>query len=251
MRVATQPRPDLARSVLPSGLLRALEQLFASSLDQVMLVGGTALAGYYAGHRRSGDLDLFTRSDFDQRATILAVRALVEIGAEIFDSRQSGQYFHCSARLNGHLFTIDVVLDRQLFEVGSFHQLDSGVQLASFDTLLATKAATLVSRCSEKDLFDLLWILAQTEIELPELIERGRRIDSGLNEESLLISLNGAVLSEDACAFAIAPEDSPRRVLQQVTALRDELLASLSSMLHQRAPTPLGRTLRKIRKWSR
>ncbi|MFH1810570.1 MAG: nucleotidyl transferase AbiEii/AbiGii toxin family protein [Pseudomonadota bacterium] len=231
--------------------MRALEHVFSKNPGEVMLVGGTALAGFYAGHRRSDDLDLFTRSEFDQRATLLAVRSLAEIGAELLDARQSAQYFHASARLDGHLFTIDVVLDPQLFEVGGFHVLEGGLHVASLDTLLCTKAATLVSRCSEKDLFDLLWIMAHVELTLPQLIERGRRVDSGLDEEALLISLNGARLSEDACGFGVAAEDTPRRVLQQVSELRGELLSSLSADLHKRPSPPLGKTVQKIRTWSK
>ena len=216
-----------------------------------MLVGGTALAGFYAGHRRSDDLDLFTRSEFDQKATVLAVRSLGEAGAELVDTRQSAQFFHTSARLDGHLFTVDVVLDPQLFEIGAFHSLDGGLHVASLETLLCTKAATLVSRCSEKDLFDLLWILAHVEMTFVELIRCGRRIDSGLDEESLLVSLSGASLAEDACGFGVAPEDTSRKVFQQVSTLRDELLASLSAQLHQQPSSPLAETIRKIRTWSR
>ena len=48
-----------------------------------MLVGGTALAGYYAGHRRSDDLDLFVRDEAACRAAVLAVKSLVTLGAGI------------------------------------------------------------------------------------------------------------------------------------------------------------------------
>ena len=60
MGLARKPESGLAAEVLPPPLYRALTHVFAQGIDGAMLVGGTALAGYYAGHRRSDDLDLFT-----------------------------------------------------------------------------------------------------------------------------------------------------------------------------------------------
>ena len=73
MAMGDQPDLSLARRVLPAPLLRALQHVFAQGLSGCMLVGGTALAGFYAGHRRSDDLDLFTETGEDQSAAVLAV----------------------------------------------------------------------------------------------------------------------------------------------------------------------------------
>ena len=62
METVRQPDSSLAAQILPPPLYRALTHLSAQDLNGVMLVGGTALAGYYAGHRRSDDLDLFTEA---------------------------------------------------------------------------------------------------------------------------------------------------------------------------------------------
>ena len=78
MEDTERPSLDLARTVLPHGLLKALEFIAESSSADTMLVGGTALAGFYAGHRRSEDLDLFCKSDEAFIATRLAVKALRE-----------------------------------------------------------------------------------------------------------------------------------------------------------------------------
>lgn len=59
MELATLPRAELAARFLPAPLWRGLSHVFAQGLSDTMLVGGTALAGFYAGHRRSDDLDLF------------------------------------------------------------------------------------------------------------------------------------------------------------------------------------------------
>ena len=68
-----QPDAELAKRVLPAQLHAALAHVFAQGIRDRMLVGGTAIAGYYAGHRRSDDLDLFVRDAKAHRATVLAV----------------------------------------------------------------------------------------------------------------------------------------------------------------------------------
>ena len=60
--------------MLPFPLLQALRHVFAQGLNDCVLVGGTALAGFYAGHRRSDDLDLFTGSATAFTQAVLAVR---------------------------------------------------------------------------------------------------------------------------------------------------------------------------------
>ena len=84
------------------------------------------------------------------------------------------------------------MLDPNLFAVGSGSEADDGVMVADLDTLLKMKAATLVSRASEKDLYDLSWIFAHHRLlDLPALIGLGQEVDGGMNGEGLLISLVG------------------------------------------------------------
>lgn len=53
--------------------------------------------------------------------------------------------------------------------------------VAALRTLLAMKTAALLSRCAEKDLYDLLWLLGRyKELSLPEVIELGASVDAGV-----------------------------------------------------------------------
>ena len=87
--MAHEPDSALAARVLPAPLYRALGHVFAQGVADVMLVGGTALAGYYAGHRRSDDLDLFVRDTSAFQAVVHAAEALTTLGCG--SSRASGQ----------------------------------------------------------------------------------------------------------------------------------------------------------------
>lgn len=86
--------PTLADRVLPAPLLHSLRHVFAQRISGCMLVGGTALSGFYAGHRRSDDLDLFTGSATAFKQTVLAVRSLRTIGVGLEERSHSNQYYH-------------------------------------------------------------------------------------------------------------------------------------------------------------
>jgi hypothetical protein len=76
MAVENEPDERIAKKALPAPLRSAIEAVFAGGLENVALVGGTALSGYYAGHRRSDDMDLFTKDSIAQE---LAVRRVKEL----------------------------------------------------------------------------------------------------------------------------------------------------------------------------
>jgi hypothetical protein len=245
MGLAGKPKSSLAARVLPEALYRALTHVFAQGISRSMLVGGTALAGYYAGHRRSDDLDLFTEDPLSQESTVLAVRLLREIGADVADERSSAHFYHATCRLKGHAFTAQVVLDSNLFQVGASLRARDGVLVADLRTLLMMKAATLVSRGAEKDLYDLVWLFEQDrELDVPQLIDLGARIDGGMNAEALLINLVGTELRESACDFSLI---EPRNeVFVKVTRLRNALIQGLDELLKGQAAPPIAALLRKL-----
>lgn len=246
MGLERKPESGLAAEVLPSPLYRALVHVFAQGVDRTMLVGGTALAGYFAGHRRSDDLDLFTEDALAQRAAVLSVKSLLEIGAAQTEERSSAHFYHAACRLDGHHFTAQVVLDSNLFAVGSSDQAGDGVVVANPGTLLKMKAATLVSRASEKDLFDLGWFFEQDDsIDVPTLIARGQEIDGGMNGESLLISLVGTDLRKSACGFSVTR--SPEQVFTEVTRVQKGLIQGVDSYLRQQSPPPIAELIRRLR----
>lgn len=240
------PDSRLASRTLPRPLYRALLHVFAQGVSGCMLVGGTALAGYYAGHRRSDDLDLFTRDPEAQRAMTLAAGALSDLGGTV-DVTQSSAHFHSAlCSLEGHHFTAQVVLDSKLFRVGRAQRADDGVYVAALETILALKAATLVSRCSEKDLYDLKWLFGRfPELELRALLELGSRIDGGVNAEAVLIGLAGARLRESACDFSTS--ETAAQAFEVVTSLRRDLEHGFELLAKNEPVPPIGALVRALR----
>lgn len=243
------PDAEIARRVLPAGLLRAIHFLFLGETDDFMLVGGTALAGYYAAHRRSDDIDLFTATDLaHERARRRAQSMPAELGATLTGQRSAPGFFHALATLDNHTFTIDVALDKHLFQVGR-GELAGGVLVADLRTLLMMKAATLVSRCGEKDLYDLMWLLSHfDEIGPAQLVELAQLVDGGANAESILMVLAATPSSPDACAFALPGGSSAAEVHADITGFRGALAEAFESLLENQPAPPLAATIRALRR---
>ena len=238
--------PQLADRVLPRPLLQALRHVFAQGIRDVILVGGTALAGFYAGHRRSDDLDLFAGTPVAYRQAVLAVRSLGALGAEMHERSHSNQFYRALCSWQALHFTVDVVLDPHALRVAGANAA-GGVAVADLPTLLSMKAAALVSRCSEKDLYDLLWLFgAFPHRRCSDLVELGRDFDAGVNAETLLFSVGSADLDRDACGFAADFGVSAAAVYARVTALQRELLKALDRRLTERAHTTVGEVVRRI-----
>jgi hypothetical protein len=246
MGLERKPQSGLAAEVLPPPLYRALTHVFAQGIDGAMLVGGTALAGYYAGHRRSDDLDLFTENLLAQKAAVLSVRSLEELGALLTGERSSARFYHATCRLDGYDFTAQVVLDSNLFVAGCGIEADDGVVVANLKTLLKMKAATLVSRASEKDLYDLAWFFEQDEqLDVPSLIALGKEVDGGMDGEALLISLVGTRMQKSACGFALSR--NPDEVVAEVTRVQAGLVRGVESHLRKQPAPPIAALIRKLR----
>jgi hypothetical protein len=246
MGLARKPESGLACEVLLAPLYRVLTHVFAQSTSGVILVGGTALAGYYAAHRRSDDLDLFTEDPLAQKAAILSVQSLRQLGSSFAHERSSAHFYHAACRLDGHDFTAQVVLDSNLFAIGSSLEADDGVVVATPETLLKMKAATLVSRASEKDLYDLAWFFREDDqLDIANLIALGKEVDGGMNGEAVLTSLVGVEMYESACDFSLS--QNPKGVLTEVARVQKSLIQGVRSHLREQPAPPIAELIRKLR----
>ncbi len=239
MATALKPNYKISREVLPGGILSALQHIFAQGISGCGLVGGTALSGFYAGHRRSDDIDIFVESAQAFKQTILAVKSLTGVGAVLSERAHSGQYYKALCNFKKHDFTIDVVLDSNLFTQGTFFSCNK-IMVASLPTLFMMKAATIVSRCGEKDLYDLMWLFKHLEsMTVEHIFREGLRVDAGLNGESLLFSLASTKLSQSACGFSVSQGVSAGEVFKQISVFKKKLIPGIHSYLDGNANSEL------------
>lgn len=246
MEYSQRPQVALARKTLPKALLEAIQIIFQQEISGTALVGGTALAGFYAAHRRSDDIDLFCSDAPSFQATILAVRHLQSAGAIFSNENRSAQFFHVNVLFRTHAFTIDVVSDPNLFKVGRF-ATESGIRVAQLDTLLRMKIAALVSRASEKDLFDVQWLFSHFVLDTAKWVELGRSVDGGVSGESLLASIAGTTLRQEACGFSLDPKQDSKAIYKGLLIFQKRLTGELVTYLKGLPPPPLGKLVRKIR----
>ncbi len=249
--MAAPPKPDvaLAQRVLPASLFRVLSHIFEQGIQGCVLAGGTSLTGFYAGHRRSDDLDLFTQDPGSQKATVLAVKSLDSIGVKLDIRNDTAQYFAATGKVDSHLFQVTVVQDSNLFRVGAVVLLPGNIRVASLETLFKMKAATLVSRCSEKDLYDLIWIFGKYPSRTyADLIKLGNEIDRGVNGEDILSSVSGAILKKSACNFALNDSRKADEIYSGILHFREQLIEGLQKYLEQEPAPPLGALVRKLKR---
>lgn len=249
MAAEDQPRIELARKTLAAPLRAALEHIFGQGISGCMLVGGTALAGYYAAHRRSDDIDIFTDGPASQEAAVLAAESLSAHGARLEGRQRSAQFYRTICRWRGEVFTIDAAQHPGLFKPGASVRLGNGVIVATLSTLLAMKTAALLSRCSEKDLYDLLWLLGRhKQLSLPAVIDLGACVDAGVTPEGLLIALTGSDPAVESCGFSREPGVTNVKIHEEITALRRMLLKEIAALAEKQPPPLIGEFLRRFRR---
>lgn len=227
------PQKKLATQSTPLALRNAFDLLSPQMPKTgVWLVGGTALAGFYAMHRRSDDFDFFVKGPQEAKASILAVQTLKKQGAIFTTEQHFPLYYHAAITFQKHNFTVDIVTDEALHHHAKAHDIGKNIQIISLESLFAMKSATLVSRCSEKDLFDLIWLTQNmtSPFAVAMLWEYGQQIDAGCDPEALLISLRGTEPKIEACTFGIQ-KNTKDMIVKDLLKFRQNLITQILKWL--------------------
>lgn len=249
MDARTKPNIAIARKTLPPQLFKVLAYLIDQDLQDCALVGGTALSGFYTSHRRSDDIDLFTENRISQDTAILVARSLVDHSVLFNNEKKSPFYYHANCSSGGHHFTLDIVLDKNLFKVGEFHLVEGKLKIASLETILRMKSAALVSRSGEKDLYDLIQLFnIFSNLNIATFIELGQSIASGVNAESMLASVGGAILRQEACDFSLEKKITKEIVYKKIKSFQKQMIVLLQNFLKKQKTPPLGELMRYARK---
>jgi len=249
----TPSRPDcgLAKKVLPAPLFKALVSIFSQNIRDCVLVGGTALSGFYAGHRRSDDLDLFVKNEAAFTQAILALNSLKKLSAEIKESAHSNQYFKAQCSLEGHAFTVDIVLDENLFNAGKHEICDCRIAVAGLPTIFMMKSAALLSRCSAKDLYDMLWLFQNLkDATAADIITEGKKIDGGMRAETVLYSVSSSQIRKEACGFALDPDLDEKKVYARILKFKKKLAGELGGLVRDSANSGLKPVMETIKSLS-
>ena len=141
-------------------------------------------------------------------------------------------------------------MDPNLFRACTTVLLVNNVEVVDLDSLFKMKAATLVSRCSEKDLYDLIWLFGQyADKSFEDLIRLGNEIDAGVNGEAILLSVAGAIIRKDACGFSFDQTKAAAQVYNEIIAFRQNILRGITAYLEKEPVPELGDLIRKLQKF--
>ncbi len=170
--------------VLTSYQIQILALFFATRLGrQFFLTGGTALAAFYLGHRKSQDLDLFTLEPFE---ALQLEKTIAEIARQTSTSIKTkvktGEYYevYLEHKKQGWVQRLDFVKEQPVV-FGKKTTID-GVIVDSLENIASNKILTIYGRLEPKDYLDFYFISKETNLDFDQLFAQAKRKDSGLHE---------------------------------------------------------------------
>ena len=145
-----------------------LDHLLESELAEAFyLSGGTALSAFHLHHRRSDDLDLFSRRRFDSTPVVHLVNAIAE---EEPVPRRVADRLGFLVRVAGEPLRVEFVhydfdwLEPPLPRYGR-------LRVDGLRDILANKLSAMVERSDPKDYADLLHLLRRTQLTIEQGME--------------------------------------------------------------------------------
>ena len=208
-----RPTPHDVLTPFQRHLLRAIFALPVAR-ESFALGGGTGLAEFYAGHRRSADFDLFSDDGVALDDLATRIPATVSSAGATVESLRTHAAFHrfITRGPDGAMTLIDV-LRADPPRLGEVRAVD-GVNVLSLDDIAVGKMLAVHDRVEIKDGIDL-WALSDLGCPLPWLRQRALDKDRGLA---------GAPMSVVGNLLDMARSDLPWP--EMVTSLDHETLRS-------------------------
>jgi len=188
---------DSSRPALSPLQRELLEAFFTLDPRGFFLTGGSALAGFYLGHRTSKDLDLFAPPPADLDLAQWALEgAARSLGCVVETQVRYPDFRRLLVSRVQDTTLVDLVVDRA-------PQIDRNkvrfgvVVVDSEREIAANKLCALVGRCEVRDLVDLKALL-EHGIVLDRALEDAAMKDRGVNAATLAWLLNDVSIGHDA-----------------------------------------------------
>lgn len=145
----------------------------ALTRGRFVLSGGTALAGFYLGHRYSEDLDFFSTDEVDPMGiTVFLKSHQADLGFDSFEYQQS---------MNRNLYFLKYGTEELKMEFTYFpfapieppHE-ESGLRVDSMLDIAVNKLFTIYQRTTARDYIDLYMLCQQQGYSIDELLLKAR-----------------------------------------------------------------------------
>lgn len=175
--------PRLHSEILTPLQITFLQHFFSKENSSAFfLTGGTALAGFYFGHRLSEDLDLFTVADDVLAEVDVTVPLLAQsLDCQIVRSRRSEHFRQFILQSLDETESLKIDCVRDFGPQYGEHAFVEGIVVDSIENIGANKVTAILGRTEIKDFVDLHFIL-QSGLDFDHLFNLAKEKDTGLTE---------------------------------------------------------------------
>lgn len=170
-------------------LQRQILDVARDHLPGFFLTGGTALGVFYLGHRRSVDVDLFSRdkATYEDRVRDF-VRLMTDRGLKVTAGSAGVGFRRFTVQSASESLPVDLVLDTTPAVAPPAHS-DDGLALDSIEDITANKLCAILGRAEVRDYVDLYFLARAGHDPLASLAAAQRK-DGGLDAASLAFVLS-------------------------------------------------------------
>ena len=172
-----------------------LREFFARE-NHFYLTGGAALVGFYFGHRKTEDLDLFTLENEIENGFAIVRDAAKSLDATVESIITSPDFRRLLVRRETETVVVDLVRE-YVFQLETEKRKINGIRLDSPEEILANKLCTLLSRSEIRDLIDVRE-LENAGFSLENAFQVAAKKDTGLSPAQLAWVLNQIEFGDDA-----------------------------------------------------
>jgi len=158
-----------------------LQGFFCSPVSaQFFLTGGTALAGFYFGHRTSVDLDFFSLQTFDHRKLRQHLESIARSVGGGYEVRTDADSLLTGIiKVGEESLKVDLVQDIPV-HFGAL-QAAGAIRIDALENIGSNKITAIYGRLAPKDFVDLYWILeVDKRLDFEELLKDAKKKDLGV-----------------------------------------------------------------------
>ena len=156
---------------------------FFSRENRFYLTGGAALVGFYLGHRKTEDLDLFTLENEIENGFVIVKEVAKSLEATVESIITSPDFRRILVKRGDEAVVIDLVRE-YVFQLEPKKPIINGIRIDSPEEILANKLCTLLSRSEIRDLVDVQ-ALEKAGFSLENALKVAAQKDTGLSAAQL------------------------------------------------------------------